>query len=39
MGELEQKLQEAELEAKAVQEEYMALYARNQEEKQGLKKG
>jgi hypothetical protein len=39
MGELEQKLQEAELEAKAVQQEYTALYARSQGEKQELKKG
>jgi hypothetical protein len=37
--ELESKLVEAEKEAKAVQEEYMALYARSQKEKQTLKKG
>jgi hypothetical protein len=39
IGELEKKLQEAEHEAKAVQEEYMALYARSQGEKRVLKKG
>ncbi len=33
INELEQKLEEAETEAKAVQEEYMALYARSQAEK------
>jgi len=37
--ELEQKLEEAENEAKSVQEEYMALYARSQAEKQVIKKG
>jgi chromosome segregation ATPase len=33
IGDLEQKLQEAEIEAKAVQQEYMVLYARSQAEK------
>lgn len=37
--ELEQRLEEAEKEAKSVQEEYMALYARSQQEKQVIKKG
>jgi hypothetical protein len=37
--ELEQRLVEAEKEAKSVQEEYMALYARSQQEKQVIKKG
>jgi Mg-chelatase subunit ChlD len=37
--ELEQRLEQAESEAKSVQEEYMALYARSQQEKQTLKKG
>lgn len=37
--ELEQRLEEAESEAKSVQQEYMALYARSQKEKQDLKKG
>jgi hypothetical protein len=36
---LENKLEEAEREAKSVQEEYMALYARSQQEKQVIKKG
>jgi len=36
--ELESRLEEAENEAKNVQQEYMALYARSQEEKQTLKK-
>ncbi len=39
IGELEQKLQEAEQEAKEVQKEYMALYARSQGEKKALKEG
>jgi hypothetical protein len=39
INELESRLEEAEKEAKSVQEEYMALYARNQKEKQELKKG
>uniref|UniRef100_A0A7C5EPP4 VWA domain-containing protein n=1 Tax=Desulfobacca acetoxidans TaxID=60893 RepID=A0A7C5EPP4_9BACT len=38
LEELERKLQEAEKEAEAVQSEYMALYARSQENKQALKK-
>jgi hypothetical protein len=37
--ELEKRLEDAEKEAKAVQEEYMALYARSQKEKQVMKKG
>ncbi|MEW6659738.1 MAG: VWA domain-containing protein [Thermodesulfobacteriota bacterium] len=37
--ELEKRLEDAEKEAKAVQEEYMALYARSQQEKQVIKKG
>ncbi|MFZ5453986.1 MAG: VWA domain-containing protein [Thermodesulfobacteriota bacterium] len=37
--ELEQRLEEAEKEAKSVQEEYMALYARSQQEKQTIRKG
>ncbi len=37
--ELEERLKQAELETKAVQEEYMSLYARSQKEKQILKKG
>ncbi len=36
--ELEKKLEQAEQEAKGVQEEYMALYARNQQEKEAIKK-
>ena len=36
--ELESRLEEAEREAKSVQEEYMALYARSNQEKQELKK-
>jgi hypothetical protein len=39
IGDLEQKLEEAENEAKAVQQEYMALYARSEAEKGMLKKG
>jgi hypothetical protein len=38
IGELEQRLQDAETEAKSVQEEYMALFARSQREKDTLKK-
>ncbi|MFZ2089589.1 MAG: hypothetical protein WAU47_13530 [Desulfobaccales bacterium] len=38
LEELEKKLQDAEQEAKGVQEEYMALYARNQQEKEGFQK-
>jgi len=38
IGELEKRLQEKENEAKAVQEEYTALYARSQEERGMLKK-
>lgn len=37
--ELEKRLEDAEKEAKSVQEEYMALYARSQQEKQVIKKG
>jgi archaellum component FlaC len=38
LEELEKKLDDAEREAKGVQEEYMALYARNQREKEGFQK-
>ncbi len=38
LEELEKKLEDAEREAKGVQEEYMALYARNQKEKEGFQK-
>ncbi len=38
LEELEKKLEEAEREAKGVQQEYMALYARSQEEKETIKK-
>lgn len=38
LGDLEEKLQEAEQEALRVKQEYMALYARNQQEKEVLKK-
>ncbi len=36
--ELEKKLEQAEQDAKGVQEEYMALYARSQQEKEAIKK-
>ena len=36
--ELEKKLEQAEQDAKGVQEEYMALYARSQKEKEAIKK-
>jgi hypothetical protein len=38
LEELEKKLDDVEREAKGVQEEYMALYARNQKEKEGFQK-
>jgi hypothetical protein len=38
LEELEKKLEEAEREAKGFQQEYMALYARSQEEKETIKK-
>jgi predicted nucleic acid-binding Zn-ribbon protein len=38
IGELEQKLQEAESGAKSMQQEYMALYARSQGEKKIIEK-
>lgn len=38
LGDLEKKLQEAEQEALRVKQEYMALYARNQQEKEVLKR-
>jgi hypothetical protein len=39
LEELEKRLEEAEQEAKGFQQEYMALYARSQEEKNTIKKG
>jgi hypothetical protein len=38
LEELEKRLEEAEKEAKGFQQEYMALYARSQEEKNTIKK-
>jgi hypothetical protein len=38
LEELEKRLEDAEREAKGFQQEYMALYARSQEEKNTIKK-